>query len=86
MPVVADAGVDAGMMEVDAGVDAGMTGTDAGTMEPDAGSELMPDGGSGNISGTSGCGCSEANAMMPLLGLVVLALRRRRWPASRGSC
>ena len=38
----------------------------------------MPDGGSGTITGKSGCGCGSVDAMAPLLGLVVLALRRRR--------
>jgi uncharacterized protein (TIGR03382 family) len=77
MPMAVDAGSDAGMM-VDGGADAGMTVSDAGVNEPDAGPMLMPDGGSGTISGKSGCGCGSVDAMAPLLGLALLALRRRR--------
>ena len=74
---VMDAGTDAGMEE-DAGTttDAGTMGTDAG-MTADAGT-MLPDGGSGTVGGTSGCGCTQLDGFAPLLGLVVLALRRRR--------
>jgi MYXO-CTERM domain-containing protein len=81
MPIVADAGMDAGMdagTEMDAGMDAGMTQPDAGMQDTDAGLTMMPDAGTGNISGNSGCGCTSTDAMAPLLGLIALALRRRR--------
>ncbi len=71
--MVMDAGTDAG---VDAGVaDAGLP--DAGSMvETDAGVVERPDAGDGMVT-PSGCGCSQTDALMPLLGLVMLALRRR---------
>ncbi|MFZ5446697.1 MAG: hypothetical protein ACOZQL_42310 [Myxococcota bacterium] len=78
-PMTMDAGVDAGFEDagMDAGTetDAGMS-SDAGQVESDAGG-MTPDAG-GNTSGNPGCGCTQIDAFAPLLGLVVLALRRRR--------
>jgi hypothetical protein len=80
LPMVTDAGTDAGTGETDAGVDAGMMmNSDAGMNPADGGTQVVPDGGSGNIIGnSSGCGCSSSDAMAPLFGLLLLALRRRR--------
>lgn len=62
----------------DAGVDAGMMNSDAGVSSNDGGPVVMPDGGSVTIIGnSSGCGCSSSDAMAPLFGLLLLALRRR---------
>ena len=74
---VVDAGVvDAGPVEP---VDAGPMLTDAGTMtEVDAGTMTAADGGTGLIQGATGCGCSQGDALAPLMGLLALALRRRR--------
>ncbi len=79
MPMVVDAGSDAGIVEPDAGTDAGMMNSDAGMDPNDGGPLVMPDGGSGAIMGqSSGCGCTSTDAMAPLFGLLMLALRRRR--------
>jgi hypothetical protein len=75
--LVMDAGVDAGMGE-DAGVDAGMEPDAGPMMGSDAGVTMTPDAGTGTMGGTSGCGCAQVDALAPLLGLVVLALRRRK--------
>jgi MYXO-CTERM domain-containing protein len=82
--VAMDAGVDAGV--VDAGVDAGVD--DAGTMMSDAGQMMESDGGMliplpdagmpGDTHGVTTCGCQSVDAMFGALGLLALALRRRR--------
>jgi uncharacterized protein (TIGR03382 family) len=75
-----------GMTPVDAGmVDAGMPVTedagvvDAGTMTmSDAGTMEVADGGTDNPTGKSGCGCTQVDSLVPFVGLLMLALRRRR--------
>ncbi|MCA2977882.1 MAG: hypothetical protein INH37_06335, partial [Myxococcaceae bacterium] len=91
--MTSDAGVappDAGAMTSDAGMgaadagpttpDAGAGGPDAGPMTPDAGSSMQADAGPDGPppDGRSGCGCTQTDVVLPLAGLAVLALRRRR--------
>jgi hypothetical protein len=70
-----DAGIDAG---TDAGVDAGTS--DGGS---DAGMQMMEDSGTPDAGGEvpgkkTGCGCNAAGPLPFALGIVLLALRRRK--------
>ncbi|MFT3710805.1 MAG: NosD domain-containing protein [Archangium sp.] len=86
VPMMMDAGMDAGTdagVEVDAGTDAGMMMmADGGMMmvETDAGMTMQaPDAGMpGDTHGVSTCSCSNTNALLGALGLLVMSLRRRR--------